>query len=319
MKTWRLGALALLALSGCNQQTSVSGTYLARYTNGAAQMQLTESQSQQVMGSIIVITVKPDGQAVRQDVSVTGGTVDANGKSLVLTVKPNEIFAQAQNVSGQISDGAIDLQVPWGNSHFEPTKPGEFDAAVNALVATGKQQAQVQAEERAKQEQADAKAREIANQVRHIQDVTSSLAAYNNRIQSATWTPAVPREQEENLVARAKRGLDIQQELRTKHRDVDAAQAGVAIAQLTVAMNQIKIQVDQDIAQGRHHLTEFDQALSNSPCHANATLDGCIELGKEKMRYATTRRLVEGNLAQAESDIGRNQIQIEAISKQAGN
>lgn len=40
-----------------------SSTYLARYRNGAASMQLTENQSQQMMGSIVLITVKSDSQA----------------------------------------------------------------------------------------------------------------------------------------------------------------------------------------------------------------------------------------------------------------
>lgn len=314
-----LGASALLALAGCNQPHSVSGTYLARYTNGAAQMQLTESQSGQVMGSLTIITVKADGQAERKDVSITGGTVDANGQSLVLTVKPNALLSLAQSVSGQITGQGIDMQAPWGNSHFMPAKPGEFDAAVNEAVATGKQQATIQAQAKAQLEQAQAEVRARTEQVRHIQDLTLNLAAYNNRIQSSAWTPTVPREQEEKLVERARHGLEIQRNLRASGREVDASQAGVQIAQLAVAMNQIKIEVDQGIQQGRQHLATFDQALSNSPCYSDAKLDGCAALGEEKMRYASTRKKVEGNLVQAESDIARNQSQMEAISKQAGN
>jgi hypothetical protein len=319
MKTWTLGALALLALAGCSQQSSVSGTYLARYTNGAATMQLTESQSQQVMGSIVVVTVTPDGQATRQDISITGGTVDANGKSLVLTVKPNALFAQSQNVSGQVSGQAIDLTAPWGDARFVPEKPGEFDAVVNALVTAGKQQAQVQQQARAQQEQADAQARDTATAVRRTQELTSSLAAYNKRIQGGTWTPAVPREQEEKLVERARHGLDVQRQLRASHRDVDANQVRVQIAQLGVAMDQLKIGVDQGIQRGRQQLAIFDQALAKSPCYSTATLDGCAGLGEEKMRYATTRAKVEGELAQAESDIERNLAAMKALSKEAGN
>lgn len=37
------------------------------------------------------------------------------------------------------------MQAPWGNSHFAPANPGEFDTAVNDLVAAGKQQQEIQA------------------------------------------------------------------------------------------------------------------------------------------------------------------------------
>lgn len=320
MKTWgALGALALLALAGCTQHTSVSGTYLARYTNGAAQMQLTESQGGQVMGSLTVITVKPDGQVEREDASITGGTVDADGKSLVITVKPNQLLAQAQNVSGQITGQGIDMQAPWGNSHFVPAKAGEFDTAVNEQVEAGKQVAQMQAQAKARQELEAEQARAQEEQERHVEELTQNLKAYNDRIQGMTQGPEVARNREEALVAKARHGLDVMHQLQVNHRDVDASQAGVAISQLSVAMSQLKIEVDQVLQQGNQHLNYFDQALAASPCFTHTEIQGCTALGTEKMRYVATRAKVESNLTALAEDFKKNGGEMDAINKQAGN
>ena len=133
----------LVGLVACSAKT-LSGTYMARDSHGAALLQLTENQSQQVMGSMIIIQVMPDGRAERADISITGGTVDASGRSLVLVMKGNELLSQEKNVSGQVTGNGIDLAMPGGTAHFLPATPQEFDAATNVLVEAGKQQQQLQ-------------------------------------------------------------------------------------------------------------------------------------------------------------------------------
>jgi len=299
-----MGVFALLSMAGCSSQ-NLSGTYMARDDHGAALLQLTENQGQQVMGSMVLIQVKPNGQAERTDISITGGTVDANGHSLVLTMKSNELFGQAQNVSGQISGTGIDLMMPGGNAHFSPAKSQEFDATINALVEAGKQQQQLQ--DRAKR---------MAEDVRHVSELTQALSAYNTRILSSTQGPEVARRQEEQLVEAARKDRSLMQDLEAKHQDYPAGQVRYRIEQLVFQMGQIKFQVDQVLQQGNEHLSEFDKGLANSPCAASARIDGCDGLAKEQERYATTRAKVKSNLSQLSSDIQRNEAAIDAINKQ---
>lgn len=309
MKTRRtLGALAFLTLISCNQQTSVSGTYLARYTNGAASMQLTESQSGQVMGSLSLVTVKGDGQSERHDASIIGGAVDANGESLVLTVKPNEPFAMAQNVSGQISRQGIDVVMPWGSSHFVPEKPGEFDAAINNLVVVGKQQELLQAQ-----------AQQMATDAQHVSELTQALTAYNNRIEANPNGPAIARGQEEQVLAAAQRDLGILKDLEAQGKEIPANQVRFRINQLAFQMGQMKFQVDQALNQGREHISGFDQRLANSPCFVNARIEGCDTLGQEKLRYAKVREHVLSIRGQLAADMQKNGTAMDAINKQAGN
>ncbi|KRE84856.1 hypothetical protein ASG75_13320 [Rhodanobacter sp. Soil772] len=299
-----MGVLALLSMAGCSSQ-NLSGTYMARDDHGAALLQLTESQSQQVMGSMVLIQVKPNGQAERTDISITGGTVDANGHSLVLTMKANELLSLARNVSGQVSDAGIDLAMPGGNAHFSPAKSQEFDATINALVEVGKQRRQLQ--DRAKQ---------IAEDVKRVSELTQALSAYNTRILSSTQGPEIARHQEEQLVEAARKDHGLMQDLEAKHQDYPAGQVRFRIGQLAFQMGQIKFQVDQVLQQGSEHLSEFDKGLANSPCSASASIDGCDRLAKERQRYATTRAKVESNLAQLSNDIQKNEAAIDAINKQ---
>ena len=307
MRTWMgLGGLALLALAGC-QPSSVSGSYLAHYGNGAALMELTQGQ-QQVMGSITLITIKSDGQAERHDVSIMGGAVDVNGHSLVLTVKSNELFTQAQNVSGQIAGQSIDMQAPWGTSHFVLAKPGEFDAAVNNAVAAGKQQQQIQAQ-----------AQQMVDDNKHVTELTQSLAAYNARIESNPNGPDMARNQEEQLLSEAQKDLGILKNLEAQNKEIPANQLRFRIGQLAFQMGQIKFHVGQALSQGHEHLSGFDQRLASSPCFANARIDRCDALGEQKMRYVKVRGKVISSLAQLSADMQKNSSAMDAINKQAGN
>jgi len=303
MMRW-LGVLALFGMAGCSPQ-SLSGTYMARDDHGAALLQLTESQGQQVMGSMVLIQVKPSGQAERTDISITGGTVDANGHSLVLTMKANELLSQVRNVSGQVSGTGIDLAMPGGNAHFSPAKSQEFDATINALVEAGKQQQQLQDQ-----------AKRMAEEVKRVSELTQALSAYNTRILSSTQGPEVARRQEEKLVEAARKDLVLVQNLEANHQDYPAGQVRFRIGQLVFQMGQIKFQVDQVIQQGNEHLSEFDKGLANSSCSATARIDGCDGLAKEQERYVTTRAKVEGSLAQLSGDIQKNEAAIDAINKQ---
>lgn len=308
MKHWAMGAVALLALAGCHQQQSVSGTYLARFTNGAAQMQLTETQGGQVTGSLTVVVVNPDGKAERKDLSIISGAADANGQSLVLTVKPNELLSHAQNVAGQISRGAIDMRAPWGNSHFIHERPGEFVAAVNVLVSAGKQRAEAQAT-----------ARQLDTDTRRVASLTQALMSYNDRIEAQSNGPAIPRGQEKQLLDAAQKDVEILKDLQSQNKEIAANQVRFRISQLSFQMGQIKFQVDQALQQGRDHIGGFDQALANSPCVSNVNIDGCKALGVQKVRYAKVRTEVHGWWAELSEDMQKNGKAMEAINKQAGN
>lgn len=302
-----LGALALLALAGCGPQ-NISGSYMAHDDRGAALLQLTESQSQQVMGNMILVRLLPNGQTERTDMSISGGAVDANGHTLVLTMKANELFALARNVSGEISGTGIDLAMPGGTMHLSTAKPHDFDTAIDGLAKAGQQQQQRQAQ-----------ARQMADDVKRVADLTRALAVYNTRIQSSTQGPEVARKQEEQLVGAARKDLAIMQDLESKHQDFPAGQVRYRIGQLAFQMGQIKFQLNLAVQQGREHLAGFDDGLAKNPCHTYANLQGCDALGQEKMRYTTTRAKVENKLAQLSNDLQKNESAIEAINKQAGN
>lgn len=309
MKTWgTLRALALLALAGCSQPPSVSGTYLSKDPAGAALLVLTENQQQQIMGSLIIVFLKNGGSTERQDISITGGTVDSRSGSLTLTVKPNALFEQARNVSGSVANGAIDLTMGTSTLHFVPSTQQAFDEVANSLVSSGKMQQQVRAQAQA-----------MAEDVKRISQLTQALAAYNTRIEASPDGPAMVRGQEEKLLAAAQKDLGILKDLVSQGKDYPAGQVRFRIGQLDFQMGQIKFQVDQALNQGRDHIGGFDQRLATSPCNTNTRIEGCDVLGQEKLRYAKVRERVQSNLAQLSGDIQKNGGAMDAINKQAGN
>lgn len=303
-----LGALvALLTVVGCSPQ-NVSGTYMAHDDHGALLLQLTESQGQQVMGNMILVQLLPNGRTKRTDISITGGAVDANDHTLVLTMRPNELFAQARNVSGEISGTGIDLVMPGVTMHLFSSTPQDFDIAINDLAEAGKQQ-----------EQLLTQAKQVADDVKRIAGLTQALTAYNTRILSSAQGPEVLRKQEEQLVAAARKNLAIMLDLVSKHQDYPADQVRYRIGQLAFQMGQIKFQISQVVEQGQAHLADLDDGLAKSPCYANISLQGCDSQGQEKVRYTATRAKVKKYLSQLSSDLQKNESAIEAINIQAGN
>lgn len=81
-------------------------------------LQLTENQSQQLMGSMTIATLKSNGVLEQHQVSITGGSTD--GSSLTITVKPDELWSQSANLGGRVVHGGIDLRMGTVTGHFSP-------------------------------------------------------------------------------------------------------------------------------------------------------------------------------------------------------
>jgi hypothetical protein len=312
------GILPLLVVAACGQR-NLSGSYFAHSDDAAALLQLTETRDQQLMGNLVLFRLLPDGRRERTDFSITSGTVDTRGHTIALTMKPNELFAQAGTVSGELSNGGIDLAMPGATLHLAPSGRQEFDAAAARLDEVGRLQQQARERAERLRKQAEDQAKRTADDASRVAELTKAVAAYNARIQTGTGGPEALRMQEERLVDTASKDLAIVQDLEAKRQDYAAGQGRYRIGQLSYQMGQIRYQVEQIERQGHEHLASLDAGLAKSPCNATPGLQGCDLLAREKARYVSTRATVQDRMAQLSSDLEKNAAAMEGLNRRAGN
>ena len=309
MTIWKalVAVMALAAVAGCTGKR-ISGTYVAQDAHGAAMLQLTQSSSDKLTGSLTVVQLLPDGTSQRTDISVTDGTVDPNHRSFVLSMKANALLAQSGNVSGEVTGAGVDLTTPESVVHLTTGTPADFYRATHSLAAAGQKQ----------QEQAVLAKREADN-AKRVQGLTHALAGYNTWVASSTQGPEAARRQEEQLVAAARKDLAIERTLASQHQDFAAGQARFRIGQLAFQMGQLKLQIEQAVQTGHDHLAGFDRGIAQSPCLGERGLPGCDALAKAQAGYSLTRAKVVSNLEQLSDDLHTNLATMDGLNKAAGN
>lgn len=296
----------MLGLAGCGGRQSLSGIYVEKDQQGAALLQLTENQGQQLMGSLTIVALKADGSIGRIDVSITGGTTD--GTSLTLSMKPNEIFGQTQNISGEVSNGGIDLTMGTSTLHFSPSTPQDFESVAQSLAVEGQ-----------RHQKLIAQARALANDAKVVVQLTADLNAYSARIESSTGSPKQVQEQEQKILIAAGNDLRLMRQLEARNQEYPAGQVRFRIGQFAFQMGQIEFQIDQVVNLGHDHLQGFDQRLAVNPCSTARRLNGCDGLTSAQQRYGSIRTRVLNNLVQLTSDLQHSQTEMARINKEAGN
>ncbi|ODV27284.1 MAG: hypothetical protein ABT19_02150 [Rhodanobacter sp. SCN 68-63] len=305
----RIVAVSLIAfaMSGCGQR-SLSGTYTAGDAHAAVMLQLTERADHRLIGTLSAVQLTPDGDAQRVDFSITDGSIDDQGHSIALTLKPNALFGQARNVSGEITSAGIDLAMPDGLLHLTPGTMQGFESATHGLdVAAADRKRQLAQEKRAEDD------------LKRVAALTQAVSGYNQRIAGNKVGPEDIRKEEEGLVAAARKELAGQRRLAAQHRQFDASQAGFRVGQIAFRLNLIRMQVEQDVRMGHEHIAELDREVTTNPCVAQSSIPGCVALAGELTRYQATRTKVQSELQQLTKDLGTNMSAMDAINKAAGN
>jgi hypothetical protein len=293
MRVRWLSATLLLVLMGCGGTSSLSGTYMATDSGAAAMLQLTENQSHQLLGSILFVTLQPNGGLEKRGANITGGSTD--GSSLTVTVKASQLFSQPENVGGRVVSGGIDLTFGTVIAHFAPASPQAFDAAVNALAATGQEQ----------------------QRRRGLAQLTHDLDAYCAKMDAHPITRERAHDEEQKLVAAAQHDLTVERQLRPQ--SFQAGQVRYRISNLDFQLGQIGFQVERAEPVWHAEIQRLDARVASNPCHSTKDLPGCNAFAAADQRYASVRTQVLSDATQVEADLRQSQSEMTALNQEAGN
>lgn len=302
-----VGALLVLAMAGCGRHT-LSGTYTASGPQAAVMLQLTERSDHRLMGTLSAVQITAAGDAQRMDFSITDGSVDASGRAISLTMKPNGLFGQTRTVSGEVTPDGMSLAMPDGVLQLASGTMEGFERASRALdVAAADRKRQLEQQKSAE------------NDLNLVAALLQEVSGYDQRIASNTQGPDDVRKDEEALVAAARRSLATERRLTATHREFDASQAQFAVGQASFRLNLIRLQVQEDVRTGHQHIADLDRSVANNPCTHRGTIPGCVALAGELTRYQATRAKVLSELEQLSKDLATNEAAMDTLNKAAGN
>lgn len=293
MRVRWLSAISLLALVGCGGVTSLSGTYMARDSGGVAILQLTENSRHKLLGSILVVTIRQNDQLEKSEYNIIGGS--AAGASLTLTIKANQLFSQPENVGGQTSDREITLAFGTSNVHFSPATPRAFDAAVNELSATAREQQ---------------RERDLAQLVHDLDVYCANMEAHPINTRRA-------HDEEQALVAAARRDLALERQLNPQ--SFQASHVRFLIGNLEFQLGQIWFQLERAEPVWHAEIRRLDARVAANPCHRHKRLSGCDAFAVAKSRYASVRSQVLRSAKKAEAEYEQSKSEMTALNKEAGN
>lgn len=297
--------LSIVALAGCGGTHSLSGTYVAKDAgDGAAMLQLTEDQSQHLMGSMIVVNLQSNGVLAQHLASITGGSTD--GTSFTITVKPNEPLSQSVNFGGRVARRGVDLTMGTVTGHFSPASPQDFDAAVSELAAAGKEQ-----------QSRHAAAQALANDTHTVAQLTQDLNSYSAKVEAHSPSSKSIHDEEEKILAAARHDLTLERGLNPQ--SFQARQVRFRIGQLAFQLGQIKFQVGQAIPASRDHIRGFDARLAANPLQRNGKSSRMRCVGRRSPAFRVRAHRVLDDAKQVEADVQRSTAEMTALNKEAGN
>jgi hypothetical protein len=288
-----VSAPLIIALMGFGVPHSLSGTYIARETGGAVMLQLTENQSQQLMGSMTVVSLDSNGVLEERGISIIGGTTD--GLSLTITVKVNQLFSQAVNFVGRVANGGIDLTMGTATAHFSPASPKAFNALVTDLAAAGQEQERRQT----------------------LTQLAQELNSYCKKVEAHAPSAKPVHDTEQKLLRAARHDLILEHAFNSQ--SFQAGQVRFRIGQLAFQLGQIKFKVDGAIPEWRAQIQRFDARLAANPCNANAHLAGCEALASAQRRYKPVRMRVLNEAKEFVTDMEQSEAEMIALNEEAGN
>jgi hypothetical protein len=293
VRWFSFSATLLLALMGCGGASSLSGTYMAKDSDGAVMLQLTENQSHQLLGSILFVTLQRNGGLEKRVANITGGSTD--GSSLTVTVKANQLFSQPENVGGRVASGGIDLTFGTVIAHFASASPQAFDAAVSELAATGQEQ----------------------QRRRDLARLTHDLNAYCAKMDAHPITKERAHDEEQKLVAAAQHDLTL--ERRLSPQSFQAGQVRYRIRNLDFQLGQIGFKVVRAEPVWHAEIQRLNARAAANPCNTTKHLPGCDAFAAAEQRYTSVRTRVLGDASQVEADMQQSKSEMASLNKEAGN
>ena len=293
MRVRWLSAISLLALVGCGTATSLSGTYVARDVGGVALLQLTENSRHKVLGSILVVTVRQNDQLDQTEYNIIGGSVA--GTSVTLTIKPDQLFGQPENIGGRKSKRGITLAFGTSNVNFSRAAPRVFDAAVNKLSAMAKER---------KRE------RVLAQLIHDLNDYCANMKAHPINTRRV-------HDEERALVAAARRDLALERQLNPQ--SFQASHLRFLIDNLQFQLGQIWYQLERVEPMWHAEIRSLDARVAVNPCNRRGRLSGCDAFAAAKSRYASVRLQVLRSAKRAEAEYDQSNSEMTALNREAGN
>lgn len=281
---------ALVLLAGCSSH-SLTGTYATKDPSGAAFLQLT--QGQQLLGSLTIVALRPDGELETHGASIVGGTTD--GASFTLTLRSNEPLASPTNATGRVVAGGIDLTIGTDTKHLSPATPEAFNGVVRDLAAVGKEQ---QGREK-------------------VAQLTKDLTAYCEKYETRPASGKQVHDEEERLLAAARHDLKMERGLNSK--SFQASQVRFRIGQLAFQLGQIDLQARRAASDAIDDIGGLDLRLAQSPCATSSHLAGCDQLTRTQQRYAPLRTDILSVANQVKAETTQNVAAMTALTKEAGH
>lgn len=150
-----LGIFGCCALLTTSAKANASGTYVARTFSQAFLLEIVQGRGDRILGHYEEVDLQPDGVLVTVNAQVAGA-VDHG--IVVLTIKPDSIFAPTLSVSGPISDNHLRLSGGGSGISIKIAMTrgteGTFQSYVSDLESSSTRIRTAQAQERLQQQQA---------------------------------------------------------------------------------------------------------------------------------------------------------------------
>jgi len=228
-----LGLLSLLA--GCSP-SNATGTYLAKFTNGLARLELVQAGDHSISGEIDWASYDSNGKLSTSSASVSGAI---DGHSVNLTFKGNGFLAGTTTGAGELGWSGITLTGDFNGgtlstAAFKKVSPNEYQVAFNTTKSAAN--AIVVAKGRAEAEQRQNEQK--ANFLGKMSALTLRLQHFEQ--QADIHLQRFPKA--ESIFAAIT--SDMQKKL-DRERQLSDERYSVVRGQLSVSINQDSISMDQ--------------------------------------------------------------------------
>jgi hypothetical protein len=135
-----IGSISSITI-GCRATSQIGGAYIARDSNGASMLQLTQTATGQITGVFDYVALDSSGKISTDEVPITSGVLD--GKQLTLTLN-GSILGFGRNIAGTMEGNTIRLQIVGSQGDistlvFARSSPEEFQRDTKQLKAKGQE------------------------------------------------------------------------------------------------------------------------------------------------------------------------------------
>ena len=214
----------------------LSGTYVGKGGNGAFLVQIVETGDGHLTGRYEQVVLQPDGKLDDMNAAITGA---ADGKTVVVTIKPSEFLSSSLAASGTIEGRLLHLTGGGNGSNLTlnllKSDEADFRAQVALLTDQGRQINEARARQEAAQRQAKAEADFLAG----LQNLTQRMSAFTAKADVDLGKFAPLQQRYRRITARMRTAL-------YRERSINGNwQAAVARSQIFVAINQTAIGANQ--------------------------------------------------------------------------